>query len=310
MSRWLKQWDDEVNLEIFDHPFYYKWWSMIKMNATIVPKYTKAGGTKSRIRITYGEWAVTISSLRRQMNNCDDGAVLTFLQTLIDEGLIALRKSGQGLVITILNFERYYSNMPPGGEPDFDPSRYENKVDIAPQTISQLLNEPLYEKAGQPLNRIQNKTASQSHSQTLNETSSEPPCPIIIEEDRRKRKKSEIENKAREEEFFKELKSSDLMLEEIRRGLKVEKEFFDELLEDFHLYVIITNQSHADFSKFREHFFNWSRQQIEKFSKNQNKTNYGPQSKTKSPTGSRAAERRGFEGTAKSVEDYSKPLPN
>ena len=308
MSKWLKQWDDEVDLDIFDTPYYYKWWSVIKINAAIIPKFTKAGGYKSRVRITYGEWAVTITSLRRQFNNCDDGAVLTFLQTLIDEGLISLRKSGQALVITILNFERFYSNMPPGGEPDFDPSLYEDQVDTAPQSLSQLLNETPSETASQP----PSESTSVLPGGTINEpqrvSANETPNPNIIDE-REKRKNSQIDINAREEEFFEKLKASDSTIVQMHLGLRIEKEILLSLLEEFYLYCISTDQSHPDFSQFKNHFMNWARKQNrENNIQTQKTTNYGKRSNNSSS--SRAADRRGADGTGISVDDYSKPLPD
>ena len=310
MSKWLKQWDDEVDLDIFDTPYYYKWWSVIKINAAIIPKFTKAGGYKSRVRITYGEWAVTITSLRRQFNNCDDGAVLTFLQTLIDEGLISLRKSGQALVISILNFERFYSNMPPGGEPDFDPSLYENQVDAAPQSLSQLLNEPPNETGSQPPNVSSSVLPDETINEPRSESAGKTPNSNNIDE-REKRKNSQIDINAREEEFFEKLKASDLTIEWMQSGLRIEKEVLLSLLEEFYLYSISTDQFHPDFSQFKNHFMNWARKQNrENNIQTQKTTNYGKRSSKSNSGSSRAADRRGADGTGISVDDYSKPLPD
>lgn len=294
MSRWLKQYDDEVKLEIWrNQPQYFYWWSEIKINAALKPRFKNPGNLSLRVRVTYGEWPVTITYLAK-IWDIDRETVKTFLQCLVDEDLITLRTTGKVTVISIINFERFYANMPSGGEGDaFDPSLYETDNETPGRT------------AGKTSDETVDGIVDGNACQTADETAD-----ILIEE-REKKKNLEIDVNARELEFFENLKASDMTVEKMMKSLRVEKESLLALLEDFYNYSVSTDQFHQDFSRFKSHFMNWARIQIRENNIQTQKTNnYGKRTKSNGSAVSRTAERRGSEGSGISVDDYSKPLPD
>ena len=110
MPRWMPVYEDDMTHWLWDNAQRYQWWLEIRFRAAKTPGMRYVGDTNIRIRVTYGEWPVTISYLGTRWH-ADERAVVSFLEALEEDGLITRRKSGLITVISVCGFEKYCFNM-------------------------------------------------------------------------------------------------------------------------------------------------------------------------------------------------------
>lgn len=102
--------EDDMTHWLWDNAQRYQWWLEIRFRAAKTPGMRYVGDTNIRIRVTYGEWPVTIAYLGCRWH-ADERAVVSFLEALEEDGLITRRKNGLITVISVCGFERYCFNM-------------------------------------------------------------------------------------------------------------------------------------------------------------------------------------------------------
>ena len=106
--------EDDMTHWLWDNAQRYQWWLEIRFRAAKTPGMRYVGDTNIRIRVTYGEWPVTIAYLGTRWH-ADERAVISFLEALEEDGLITRRKNGLVTVISVCGFEKYCFGMPNDG---------------------------------------------------------------------------------------------------------------------------------------------------------------------------------------------------
>lgn len=241
MPRWMPVYEDDMTHWLWDNAQRYQWWLEIRFRAAKTPGMRYVGDTNIRIRVTYGEWPVTISYLGTRWH-ADERAVVSFLEALEEDGLITRRKSGLITVISVCGFEKYCFNMANDGT-----NTPCHNSGIEPQMLPQD-NMADEEPIGTPI-ETQEETANQTQDRTL-----------AYLDKRKNIKELFIESKrAHEEEFLEKLKKSDTALTEMAKSLHCDVADLIPLADDFSNATISTEDWHSTFSAFKKHFLNWAR---------------------------------------------------
>ena len=87
MPRWMPVYEDDMTHWLWDNAQRYQWWLEIRFRAAKTPGMRYVGDTNIRIRVTYGEWPVTISYLGTRWH-ADERAVVSFLEALEEDGFV------------------------------------------------------------------------------------------------------------------------------------------------------------------------------------------------------------------------------
>lgn len=160
MPRWMPVYEDDMTHWLWDNAQRYQWWLEIRFRAAKTPGMRYVGDTNIRIRVTYGEWPVTISYLGTRWH-ADERAVTSFLEALEEDGLITRRKSGIITVISVCGFEKYCFNMQNNGNEPFP----EDSVDIGTD-----IQNPEHDI---PQEGISDETLNETLSETRDDTAAE-----------------------------------------------------------------------------------------------------------------------------------------
>lgn len=263
MPRWMPVYEDDMTHWLWDNAQRYQWWLEIRFRAAKIPGMRYVGDTNIRIRVTYGEWPVTISYLSTRWH-ADERAVVSFLEALEEDGLIARRKNGLITVISVCGFEKYCFNM----------AHYETSStqDILGNEQQML---PQDNMTGDEPKETPIETQSEPGNQTQDQT--------LVNLDKRKNiKELFVESKrAHEERFLERLKNSDTALMDMARSLHCDVADLIPLADDFSNATISTEDWHSTFSAFKKHFLNWTRLRLkttknEISTKNQPERGYNP----------------------------------
>lgn len=253
MPRWMPVYEDDMTHWLWDNAQRYQWWLEIRFRAAKTPGMRYVGDTNIRIRVTYGEWPVTIAYLGTRWH-ADERAVISFLEALEEDGLITRRKSGLVTVISVCGFEKYCFNMQNNGNmplPD-DSSDIESEIknpehDTPQECIS---------------DETQIETCPETRSDTADETQSRT-RPYLYK--RKEIKDLLIDGKReREKDFLEKLKNSESTLEGMAMSLHCEASDLLAVADDFSNATITTEDWHPTFSAFKKHFLNWARLRINK----------------------------------------------
>nr|WP_303037354.1 hypothetical protein [uncultured Duncaniella sp.] len=245
MTHWL--WDNAQR---------YQWWLEIRFRAAKTPGMRYVGDTNIRIRVTYGEWPVTIAYLGTRWH-ADERAIVSFLEALEEDGLITRRKSGLITIISVCGFEKYCFNMERDGSHEAKDNMTKELPDIPQNSIQEDLQEET---------ETQNEMITETADQTL-----------AYLDKRKNIKELFIESKrAHEEEFLEKLKKSDTALTEMAKSLHCDVTDLIPLVDDFSNATISTEDWHSTFSAFKKHFLNWARLRL-KTTKNEISTKNQPE---------------------------------
>ncbi|WP_301710052.1 hypothetical protein, partial [uncultured Duncaniella sp.] len=147
MTHWL--WDNAQR---------YQWWLEIRFRAAKTPGMRYVGDTNIRIRVTYGEWPVTIAYLGTRWH-ADERAIVSFLEALEEDGLITRRKSGLITIILVCGFEKYCFNMERDGSHEAKDNMTKELPDIPQNSIQEDLQE---EMDAETQNEMITETADQT----------------------------------------------------------------------------------------------------------------------------------------------------
>ncbi len=258
MPRWMPVYEDDMTHWLWDNAQRYQWWLEIRFRAAKTPGMRYVGDTNIRIRVTYGEWPVTIAYLGTRWH-ADERAIVSFLEALEEDGLITRRKSGLITIILVCGFEKYCFNMERDGSHEAKDNMTKELPDI-------------------PQNSIQEDLQEEMDAETQNEMITETADQTLAYLDKRKNiKELFIESKrAHEEEFLEKLKKSDTALTEMAKSLHCEVADLIPLADDFSNATISTEDWHSTFSAFKKHFLNWARLRL-KTTKNEIPTKNQPE---------------------------------
>lgn len=258
MPRWMPVYEDDMTHWLWDNAQRYQWWLEIRFRAAKTPGMRYVGDTNIRIRVTYGEWPVTIAYLGTRWH-ADERAIVSFLEALEEDGLITRRKSGLITIISVCGFEKYCFNMERDGSHEAKDNMTKELPDI-------------------PQNSIQEDLQEETDAETQNEMITETANQTLAYLDKRKNiKELFIESKrAHEEEFLEKLKKSDTALTEMAKSLHCDVTDLIPLVDDFSNATISTEDWHSTFSAFKKHFLNWARLRL-KTTKNEISTKNQPE---------------------------------
>ena len=258
MPRWMPVYEDDMTHWLWDNAQRYQWWLEIRFRAAKTPGMRYVGDTNIRIRVTYGEWPVTIAYLGTRWH-ADERAIVSFLEELEEDGLITRRKSGLITIILVCGFEKYCFNMERDGSHEAKDNMTKELPDI-------------------PQNSIQEDLQEEMDAETQNEMITETADQTLAYLDKRKNiKELFIESKrAHEEEFLEKLKKSDTVLMEMAKCLHCDVADLIPLVDDFSNATISTEDWHSTFSAFKKHFLNWARLRL-KTTKNEIPTKNQPE---------------------------------
>ncbi len=258
MPRWMPVYEDDMTHWLWDNAQRYQWWLEIRFRAAKTPGMRYVGDTNIRIRVTYGEWPVTIAYLGTRWH-ADERAIVSFLEALEEDGLITRRKSGLITIILVCGFEKYCFNMERDGSHEAKDNMTKELPDI-------------------PQNSIQEDLQEEMDAETQNEMITETADQTLAYLDKRKNiKELFIESKrAHEEEFLEKLKKSDIALTEMAKSLHCDVADLIPLADDFSNATISTEDWHSTFSAFKKHFLNWARLRL-KTTKNEIPTKNQPE---------------------------------
>lgn len=258
MPRWMPVYEDDMTHWLWDNAQRYQWWLEIRFRAAKTPGMRYVGDTNIRIRVTYGEWPVTIAYLGTRWH-ADERAIVSFLEALEEDGLITRRKSGLITIILVCGFEKYCFNMERDGSHEAKDNMTKELPDI-------------------PQNSIQEDLQEETDAETQNEMITETANQTLAYLDKRKNiKELFIESKrAHEEEFLEKLKKSDTALTEMAKSLHCDVTDLIPLVDDFSNATISTEDWHSTFSAFKKHFLNWARLRL-KTTKNEISTKNQPE---------------------------------
>lgn len=256
MPRWMPVYEDDMTHWLWDNAQRYQWWLEIRFRAAKTPGMRYVGDTNIRIRVTYGEWPVTIAYLGTRWH-ADERAIVSFLEALEEDGLITRRKSGLITIISVCGFEKYCFNMERDGSHEAKDNMTKELPDIPQNSIQEDLQEET---------ETQNEMITETADQTL-----------AYLDKRKNIKELFIESKrAHEEEFLEKLKKSDIALTEMAKSLHCDVTDLIPLVDDFSNATISTEDWHSTFSAFKKHFLNWARLRL-KTTKNEISTKNQPE---------------------------------
>ena len=256
MPRWMPVYEDDMTHWLWDNAQRYQWWLEIRFRAAKTPGMRYVGDTNIRIRVTYGEWPVTIAYLGTRWH-ADERAIVSFLEALEEDGLITRRKSGLITIISVCGFEKYCFNMERDGSHEAKYNMTKELPDIPQNSIQEDLQEET---------ETQNEMITETADQTL-----------AYLDKRKNIKELFIESKrAHEEEFLEKLKKSDTALTEMAKSLHCDVTDLIPLVDDFSNATISTEDWHSTFSAFKKHFLNWARLRL-KTTKNEISTKNQPE---------------------------------
>lgn len=256
MPRWMPVYEDDMTHWLWDNAQRYQWWLEIRFRAAKTPGMRYVGDTNIRIRVTYGEWPVTIAYLGTRWH-ADERAIVSFLEALEEDGLITRRKSGLITIISVCGFEKYCFNMERDGSHEAKDNMTKELPDIPQNSIQEDLQEET---------ETQNEMITETADQTL-----------AYLDKRKNIKELFIESKrAHEEEFLEKLKKSDIALTEMAKSLHCDVADLIPLADDFSNATISTEDWHSTFSAFKKHFLNWARLRL-KTTKNEIPTKNQPE---------------------------------
>lgn len=256
MPRWMPVYEDDMTHWLWDNAQRYQWWLEIRFRAAKTPGMRYVGDTNIRIRVTYGEWPVTIAYLGTRWH-ADERAIVSFLEALEEDGLITRRKSGLITIISVCGFEKYCFNMERDGSHEAKDNMTKELPDIPQNSIQEDLQEET---------ETQNEMITETADQTL-----------AYLDKRKNIKELFIESKrAHEEEFLEKLKKSDTALTEMAKSLHCDVADLIPLADDFSNATISTEDWHSTFSAFKKHFLNWARLRL-KTTKNEISTKNQPE---------------------------------
>ncbi len=248
--------EDDMTHWLWDNAQRYQWWLEIRFRAAKTPGMRYVGDTNIRIRVTYGEWPVTIAYLGTRWH-ADERAIVSFLEALEEDGLITRRKSGLITIISVCGFEKYCFNMERDGSHEAKDNMTKELPDIPQNSIQEDLQEET---------ETQNEMITETADQTL-----------AYLDKRKNIKELFIESKrAHEEEFLEKLKKSDTALTEMAKSLHCDVTDLIPLVDDFSNATISTEDWHSTFSAFKKHFLNWARLRL-KTTKNEISTKNQPE---------------------------------
>lgn len=243
MPRWMPVYEDDMTHWLWDNAQRYQWWLEIRFRAAKTPGMRYVGDTNIRIRVTYGEWPVTIAYLGSRWH-ADERAVISFLEALEEDGLITRKKSGLVTVISVCGFEKYCFNMQNDGTTALPEDMTENIVQDTSQ--EHMTDERQVTTQIETATEMQNGTRSYLYK-------------------RKNIKKLLIEGKhEREKEFLEKLKKSNSTLEGMAMSLHCDMSDLMAIADDFSNATITTEDWHPTFSAFKKHFLNWARMRIKK----------------------------------------------
>lgn len=248
MPRWMPVYEDDMTHWLWDNAQRYQWWLEIRFRAAKTPGMRYVGDTNIRIRVTYGEWPVTIAYLSCRWH-ADERAIVSFLEALEEDGLITRRKSGLITIISVCGFEKYCFNM--------ERNEKQSANGILPEDLPDV-----------PQNSIQEDMQEGKASETQAETEVDMPDetrPYLEKEKKKKITELYFESKhAHEKDFLEKLKKSDSTLESMAMSLHCEITDLIAIADDFSNATISTEDWHPTFSAFKKHFLNWARMRIKK----------------------------------------------
>lgn len=235
--------EDDMTHWLWDNAQRYQWWLEIRFRAAKTPGMRYVGDTNIRIRVTYGEWPVTIAYLGSRWH-ADERAVISFLEALEEDGLITRKKSGLVTVISVCGFEKYCFNMQNDGTTALPEDMTEDIVQDTSQ--EHMTDERQVTTQIETATEMQNGTRSYLYK-------------------RKNIKKLLIEGKhEREKEFLEKLKKSNSTLEGMAMSLHCDMSDLMAIADDFSNATITTEDWHPTFSAFKKHFLNWARMRIKK----------------------------------------------
>lgn len=246
MPRWMPVYEDDMTHWLWDNAQRYQWWLEIRFRAAKTPGMRYVGDTNIRIRVTYGEWPVTIAYLGTRWH-ADERAVISFLEALEEDGLITRRKNGLVTVISVCGFEKYCFGMP-NDKAAIQSANIENDSQEAAQ---QFVQNDMDEE-------VRSVTQRETESGTRNKTRT-------YLHKRKEIKELLIDGKReREKDFLEKLKKSESTLEGMAMSLHCELSDLLAVADDFSNATITTEDWHPTFSAFKKHFLNWARMRIKK----------------------------------------------
>ncbi len=305
-SGWIPFYRDELNDSLFEDPKWLQRWLWLCTRAAYKPCRRLVGATHRGVEIQPGQIVTTKAYLCRAWG-INFRTVQTFLDEMEKQGRLTYSyidgktedskvskkstKSNLGIIITLPL--RYV----------FPPKASEGMTEVNSRNESE--DEMPYGMQDQIQSVLQDDLQSNLQHETRKEVQ-EKVHPKLQTNKEYKNKEISVSKRERENQFFEELKKSEITLDEFCMSLKPMKgkEEMLELAEVFFLRSVSTEDFHPSFSEFKKHFFNWAKQEIEKRRTTQKTTRYGQQENGAGAPKRASDQRRGTEALERTAEDY------
>ena len=210
-----------------------------------------------------GQFVTSSRELQRRWGTNAKG-VHMFLSTLVSDGMINCITNNIMTLITIVNYDKYQSVFSVEKERKVTGK---SKRNLSTETTSQITDTGQREKQ----HHINNNKNINNNSLSLSRESSE--------------------------KIFEEVKGNDKFWEDCCRSLSLEKAEVESLLNAFFSAKVDTDEFPDSYSKFKNYFLNWARNQI-------NSNSNGTKQKPGATAEDKYANRRGVEPSAVKEKNF------
>lgn len=263
MSGYIKLHRNIEHHWIWQNPRRTQWWIQLIFMAAWEPQQVSFGN--ETFTLQRGQIATTYRILTGRFS-CTNQAVFNFLAILEKHKMIIKETSHKMTLITIVNYELYQQDI----------------------VVSE--NQDATKKTASSKRKIERKVERKIEQ---------------IKEERKEEEKNIINSshlsRARDLEFFEELKISESFFEQCAMTLKIEIPALKEYLDMFSAEMLLQEKYHKSSADYRQHFFNWVKIQLSK----------GPRPTTNNCNGTRQKEtankheaRRGTDVGNHTADDY------
>lgn len=256
---WIKVHRSIANHWVWSSPKYFQQWMDILFLAAWEDCVVMFAGKK--ISLKRGKFVTTIRILQRRWRT-NAKTVLAFLDTLEMDGMIIAEKKSAGTIISVCNYDKYQC-----------------AINIVSEVVSEAENHSapkrerkrIGQRKGQQIKEDKNINNKINNSLSLSRESSE--------------------------KIFEEVKGNDKFWEDCCRSLSLEKAEVESLLNAFFSAKVDTDEFPDSYSKFKNYFLNWARNQI-------NSNSNGTKQKPGATAEDKYANRRGVEPSAVKEKNF------
>lgn len=334
-SDYIRIYRNEINDPLFEDKDLFRWWLWLRLSAANRRRVQIVGKTRIRVKVNFGEYATTVKSLSKKWE-MDNRTVDDFLNHLVEDGRIRLRREGQVTIITIVNYHLYAKpeieltneaactdeSVAFSTEAQQIYSKLKSELEcVLNNRISMVVSDEtrnemrcMMQEELQRLMQSRMQTSLQSHmSHSMQKTMSESvPADITSstkgEEDKNLNINSASTSRERELEFYENLRGiDDEAMASIANTLQLsDKEAVLVWMKKYWDFILSSGRFHKSQQDFNTNFLSWYRKiNI----KQEGKKSYGRKEEKQESRRGRAESRRGSEGSAQSPDDYDAPFP-